>query len=50
MNVFIQVIDYIFNLCMTIWNFMMSSWLIAVFVMILVLGFIVDLVINTRSQ
>lgn len=50
MSDFLLVIDWIYNLFVSIWNLIAGSWLLSVFVLIGVVGLVVDLVNSSRSQ
>lgn len=47
---FTVVIDWIFQLIINIFNIIKSSWLTSMFFLIAIIGFIVDLVIASRSN
>ena len=50
MSAFTLFIDWAFQLLITMWNYITASWLLSIFALIVIIGFIVDLVIATRSQ
>lgn len=50
MSDFFLVIDWIYDLFKSIWNLIAGSWLLSVFVLIGVIGLVVDIVNSSRSQ
>lgn len=50
MSDFLLVIDWIYDMFNSIWNLIAGSWLLSVFVLIGVIGLVVDIVNSSRSQ
>ena len=46
----IQVIDFLFQILSKVWSAITGSWLLAMSFLILVIGFVVDLVKQSQSQ
>lgn len=50
MDDFLLVIDWFYDLFKSIWSLIASNWLLSVFVLIGVIGLVVDIVNSSRSQ
>lgn len=50
MSDFLLVIDWIYDLFTSIWTLIASNWLLSVFILIGVIGMVVDIVNSSRSQ
>ena len=51
MNDFISCVSWIVNTCLTeLWSLICNYWIIAIFTLITIIGFIAQLVTSTREQ
>lgn len=45
-----EVINFFFSLISSVWQVIKSQWIISIFVLISIFGFIVDLIIKSREK
>lgn len=46
----VDVIDFIFTTFLQIWNVIRASWLLSLFTLLVILGWIVGLINSSRNQ